>query len=584
MLNDNELRSTPRRSPVVALATVLCLVALPLLPGAGAHGGDETRSTGNQRSLEAVRLMGTVYERILRDYVDEVDPKALSEAAVRGMLSTLDEHSQYLPPQNYDDLMLSTEGEFGGLGITIVIRDHFPTVVSPIEGTPAFFMGIQGGDQIVEIEGKSTYDWKSDDAVKLLRGEPGTRVSIKIRREGAAEPIPFTITRDIIKVESVPYAFMIGDVGYVRVQNFARTTAEELRAKLNQLDKQGARGIVLDLRWNPGGLLTAAKEVSELFLERGKLVVFTKGRLQQQNVSYYSEPRGSVPDRLPMIILVNGSSASASEIVAAGLQDHDAALIVGKTTFGKGSVQTVFRLDETSALKLTTAKYYTPSGRSIHKDRHRDDSDLDLTREEDAEDSPPPAPGLEPIDPEVPRHEREQYKTDMGRTVYGGGGITPDIEMEQSLLNDYQVALERDGALFSYATHYAARHLITPAFQVDASVLADFRDHLQKREKFPDYLREYKLSVAAADSLFGANRDYVERGIRREIMRRGFGAEAAYKVAIEEDDQLHEALKLFAEAKTLPDLLRLAARWNEEQVKQALADAKADAKTGETRQ
>jgi len=582
MLKDNELRPTPRRRPAVALAIVLFLVVLPLLPGAGALGGDESRPSGNQRSLEAVRLMGMVYERILRDYVDEVDPKTLSEAAVRGMLSTLDEHSQYLPPQNYEDLMMSTEGEFGGLGITIVIRDHYPTVVSPIEGTPAFFMGIQGGDQIVEIEGKSTFDWESNEAVKLLRGEPGTRVSIKIRREGVAEPIPFTITRDIIKVESVPYGFMIGDIGYVRVQNFARTTAAELRAKLEQLDKQGAKGILLDLRWNPGGLLTAAKEVSELFLERGQLIVLTKGRLQQQNVSYYSEPRGAVHDKLPMIVLVNGSSASASEIVSAGLQDHDAALIVGKTTFGKGSVQTVFRLDEESALKLTTAKYYTPSGRSIHKDRHRDDADLDLTQDdaEDVEESP----ALEPADPEVPRHEKETFKTDMGRTVYGGGGITPDIEINQPLLNEYEVALERDGALFSYASHYAARHTITPEFRVDAAVLADFRAFLGQREKFPDYLKEYKLPVAATDSLFGANRAYVERGIRREIMRRGYGAEAAYRVAIEDDVQLNEALRLFREARTLPDLLRLAARWNEEHMRQAMAAGKDGDKPAETRQ
>ncbi len=195
-----------------------------------------------QRETEALNLMGRVFEYVYKNYVDEVDPQKISEAAVRGMLSELDEHSQYLPPQNYEDLMMSTEGEFGGLGITIVIRDHYPTVVSPIEGTPAFFMGIQGGDQIVDIEGQTTFDWTSDQAVKLLRGEPGTRVSLKIRREGAPEPLPFTITRDIIKVESVPYAFMIGDVGYVRIQNFSRTTAAELRTKLERAREAGREG------------------------------------------------------------------------------------------------------------------------------------------------------------------------------------------------------------------------------------------------------------------------------------------------------------------------------------------------------
>ena len=585
MLSGKMFPGAAWRRAVAPLGTVLIALLLLMVPGERARGVDD-KATRGEKAFTGARTLGAVYDRILHNYVDEVDPSELTEAAIRGMLEMLDEHSQYLPPDSFEDLMMSTEGEFGGLGITIVVRDHYPTVVSPIEGTPAFFMGVQGGDQIVEIEGKSTFDWKSDDAVKLLRGEPGTRVSIKLRREGVAEPIPLTITRDVIKVESVPYAFMIGDIGYVRIANFARTTADELGRKLGELEKQGARGIILDLRWNPGGLLDAARQVSELFLPKGDLIVFTKGRLQGQNVSYYSEPRGPVRHELPMVVLVNGSSASASEIVAAALQDHDAALIAGKTTFGKGSVQTVFRLDEESALKLTTAKYYTPSGRSIHKDRHRDDSDLDLTDQEgdaDAEADSPPAesPALEPTNPEVPRHEKEQYKTDMGRLVYGGGGITPDVEYDQPFLNDYEVALERDGVLFSYASHYAAQHEIERSFQVDAATVSDFQSFLARREKFPEYLREYKL--ANPDSLFAANRDYIERGIRREIMRRGFGAQEAYKVAIEEDVQLRDALALFQRAKSLKDLLRLAAEWNEEQLRQAKAEIGPKEKAGAVR-
>jgi carboxyl-terminal processing protease len=576
-MNDgNELKAAGgRRRSAVPFATIGLLLLLPLLPGGGAPGAGEAHKSQLQRETEALNMMGRVFEYIYKNYVDEVDPQKIAEAGVRGMLAELDEHSQYLPPESYSDLMTATEGEFGGLGISIVIRDHYPTVVSPIEGTPAFFMGIQGGDQIVEIEGKATFDWKSEDAVKLLRGEPGTKVTIKIRREGTPEPIPYTITRDIIKVESVPYAFMIGDVGYIRIQNFARTTADELRRKLDELEAQGAKGVVLDLRWNPGGLLTAAKEVGEIFLDRGKLLVFTKGRLSQQNASYYSEPAGKVHNKLPMIVMVNGSSASASEIVAAALQDHDAALIVGKTSFGKGSVQTVYRLDETSALKLTTAKYYTPSGRSIHKDRHKDDSDLDLTAGDSTAAAAAPAPGLQPASPEVPRHEKQQYKTDMGRTVYGGGGITPDVEMDQAPLTDYELALERDGALFSFATHYATDRKPTADLKVDEPLLAEFRAFLAKREKFPTYLKEYKLRAAAQDSLFAANRAYVERGIRREIMRRGFGAQAAYKVAIEDDTQLHEALALFRKAGSLQALLKYAAEWNEQQMRAAKAAPKA---------
>jgi len=399
--------------------------------------------------------------------------------------------------------------------------------------------------------------------VKLLRGEPGTKVNIMIQREGVDEPIPFTITRDIIKVESVPYAFMIDDIGYVRVQNFSRSTASELREKLDLLDSVGMRGMILDLRYNPGGLLESAKEVSELFLEKGKLLVFTKGRLQSQNVSFYSEPRGPVYDKVPMVVLVNGSSASASEIVAAALQDHDAALVVGTTTFGKGSVQTVFRLSEDQALKLTTARYYTPSGRSIHLDRPRE--------EFAANESEPPLQGdteLETDAVEVPRHEREQYRTDMGRIVYGGGGITPDIEIDQALMGEFEIALERDGALFSYASHFAAQQPeITEDFRVSDAIVADFYDYLGKRENIAEYLGVFDLTLS--DSLVAANEDYMLWGIRREIMRREYGPEAAYKVAIERDEQLHEALALFGKAKSLQELLRVAAEWNEDQLRQA---------------
>lgn len=556
-------RDHHRFCPVVALCL---LVLLPLLPPS-ALAGDNPVSR-RQRSLESLKILGAVYERILHNYVDEIDPEDILEAGIEGMLQELDEHSQYLPPQSYEDLMLSTEGEFGGLGITINIRDHYPTVISPIEGTPAYYMGIQGGDRIVKIEGESTYDFTSQDAVKLLRGEPGTKVNITIEREGTENPLPFTITRDIIKVDSVPYAFMIDDVAYIRVQRFSRTTAEELGEKLTELVAERPRGLILDLRFNPGGLLDAAKEVSELFLDKGQLLVFTKGRLQSQNVSFYSEPRDEVYDEVPTVVLVNGSSASASEIVAAALQDHDAALVVGKTTFGKGSVQTVFRLSENQALKLTTARYYTPVGRSIHKERSLEDTEADEVAVAGSEDEDSE---LTPAEQEMPRHEKEQFRTDMGRVVYGGGGITPDIEIEQALLNDFEIAIERDGALFSYASHYAARHEVSPDFQADADVLTDFQQYLAGRENIEEYLGVFDLTLT--DSLYTANTDYLRWGVRRELMRRQFGPEAAYQVAIEKDKQLHEALALFKRADTLASLLELAAEWNEEHLRQAALDA-----------
>ncbi len=513
-----------------------------------------------------LKILGEAYERIINNYVDEEDPKAIMEAGIKGMLENLDEHSNYLPPVNYEDLMMSTEGEFGGLGITINIRDHYPTVVSPIEGTPAYYMGIQGGDQIVEIEGESTLDFSSRDAVKKLRGPKGTKVNITIARPGTEDPIPLTIVRDIIHVESVPYGFMIGDIGYVKVQNFARTTHTELEKKLKDLTEQGMKGLILDLRFNPGGLLNAAQEVSSLFLEDSQLVVFTKGRLREQNKSYYAESRGPVFNKVPIIVMVNGSSASASEIVSAALQDHDAGLVVGNTSFGKGSVQTVFRLDEDEALKLTTALYYTPSGRSIHKKRNRHgQTDEELAVEKPAADEPAANLEKDPAEEEVERFDKEKFFTDSGRVVYGGGGVTPDIEIDQDFMNDFEVAVVLDGALFTFAVDYANDHVeLGEDFQVSDTMFDHFKTFLGEREKIGDYLDDFNLTLS--DSLMDASREYLERGIRREVARRVDGSTAAYKVAIEADTQLHEALDLFKKYSTLEELLQAAAEWNEEQL------------------
>ena len=541
---------------------------LTVLLSSVAHGQNDP-STRRQEFYDNLKILGEVYERVINKYVDEVPPHEVLEAGINGMLGVLDEHSNYLPPVNYEDLMMSTEGEFGGLGITINIRDHYPTVVSPIEGTPAYYMGIQGGDQIIEIEGAPCKDFTSREAVKLLRGTPGTKVNITIARPGMEDPLPFTITRDIIKIESVPYAFMIDDIGYIRIQNFARTTADEVRTKLDQLTDEGMRGLILDLRFNPGGLLEAAREVSELFLEKDQLVVFTKGRVRGSSVSYYSEPRGKVYNEVPAIVMINGSSASASEIVAAALQDHDAGLVVGKTSFGKGSVQTVFRLDEDEALKLTTARYYTPSGRSIHKDRSAElDGELPADH--------PDALAAEPAEQEVPRFEKEQFFTDSGRVIYGGGGIAPDIEIDQDFLTDFEVAVERDGALFGFAVDYASQHDAVPDdFTVTDSVLRDFNEYLAARENIDEYLEVFDLALS--DSLVDANSDFLRRGIRRELARRTQTPQAAYQVALEADTQLHEALDLFKKGGSLAELLALADEWNAEQMRQLAAESSAQA-------
>jgi carboxyl-terminal processing protease len=564
-LRDNKLWNM---AAFCGLAVAVVLLVAPVARAQAPAQVQDDPAQRRQEFYDNLKILGDVYERIINNYVDEVDPHKVMEAAVEGMLSDLDEHSNYLPPVNYEDLMMSTEGEFGGLGITINIRDHYPTVVSPIEGTPAYYMGVQGGDQIIEIEGQSCRDFTSQEAVKLLRGEAGTAVNLTIQRPGTANPLPLTITRDIIKIESVPYAFMIDDIGYIGVQNFARTTSDEVRTALDKLTAQGMRGLILDLRFNPGGLLEAAQQVSELFLPKDDLIVFTKGRLRSQNHSFYSQARGAVYDKVPMIVLINGSSASASEIVAAAVQDHDAGLVVGQPSFGKGSVQTVFRLDEDEALKLTTARYYTPSGRSIHKERPRH-PDVEGMGEDD---EPADAPALEtdPADKEVDRTQLEKFYTDAGRVVYGGGGIRPDIEIDQDFLGDFEVAVERDGALFSFAVDYVAAHPQMPAdFQVTDEVFRQFAAHLKGREKIGEYLEVFKLTYS--DSLVNANADFLNRGIRRELARRAHGQEAAYRVAIEADTQLHHALDLFRKGRTLPELMVLAAEWNKAELAKAAA-------------
>lgn len=558
----------------------LFLVPLFMMIFSSVQAGDDPAAR-RREFYDNLKILGEAYERIINNYVDEKDPKEIMEAGVKGMLESLDEHSNYLPPVNYEDLMMSTEGEFGGLGITIQVRDQYPTVVSPIEGTPAYYMGIQGGDQIIEIEGESTKDFTSRDAVKKLRGPKGTEVNITIARPGTEDPIPLTIVRDIIKVESVPYGFMMGDIGYIRIQNFARTTHMELEEKLKDLSGQGMKGLILDLRFNPGGLLTAAQKVSELFLERGELIVYTKGRIRETNRSYYSETRGPVYNKVPIIALVNGSSASASEIVSAALQDHDAGLVVGKTSFGKGSVQTVFSLDEDEALKLTTARYYTPSGRSIHKDRSDEGKDAALGTDPSAD------PGTDPEgtpadhgdqgsglrEEEIDRFSKEKFYTDSGRVIYGGGGVTPDIEIDQDLMGEFEIAVERDGALFSFAVDYVNDHEGTNAdFLVTDGVFNRFKTFLKGREKFEEYLSDFDL--AWSDSLVDANSAYLDRGIRREVARRVAGPVDAYKVSIEADTQLREALLLFEKYPTLDLLLEAALQWNEEQMQLLETEAK----------
>lgn len=555
------------------LRILLLLVVLSPMFGlsdAPAQSGDRGESRSNAKShYENLELFGAVYERLMRNYVDELDPEEVIERAIDAMLEGLDPHSQLLTEEVYDDLMTSTQGEFGGLGIQIVVRDGYPTVVSPIDGTPASRLGIRGGDQIVEIEGESTEGWRSSQAVKHLRGPKGSKVNIGIKRPGREKILPFSITRDIIKVESVPYAFMLDEeagVGYVRISNFARTTRHELDQKLSQLESAGMRSLIIDLRFNPGGLLSAATDVSELFLDQGDLIVYTQGRLAQQNMSYYASGRvGRKWQERPLVVLVNGSSASASEILAGAIQDHDIGVVAGQNTFGKGSVQTIFEIGPTKALKLTTAKYYTPSGRSIHRERTRDGEIVEHGELADVE-------GAEAEIDEI-------YTTDGGRTVYGGGGIRPDLEIEPTLLSDFAVALERDATFFHFVNEWLIDHEDPGLhFEVSDEMVNELISIAEGREELPGYFEDMELEMST--ELFDENRDYLEEGIRREMVRRTHSNAEAYRVSLEKDGQVRKVIEILHENPTPEELFRAAEEMQKQQVAELEAEAGAETEAG----
>jgi len=359
-----------------------------LTPPAATDDGDESATEAPETDAEStsadalplddLRVFAEVFGRIKSDYVESVNDAELLASAIRGMLAGLDPHSSYLDPDEYRDLQVGTSGEFGGLGIEVGMEDGFVKVIAPIDDTPAQRAGMQAGDLIVRIDDKPVKGLSLNDAVKLMRGKPGTSIKLTVVREDEGNPITLSIERDVIKVASVKSRTLEPGYGYLRISNFqARTTEDLLKAiaELKRENRRGLRGVVLDLRNNPGGVLNSAVGVSDAFLNEG-LIVYTQGRIDDSRLEFKAGP-DDILDGAPMVVLVNGGSASASEIVAGALQDQRRAIIMGSDTFGKGSVQTIVPIDERRALKLTTARYYTPSGRSIQAQGIKPDIELE---------------------------------------------------------------------------------------------------------------------------------------------------------------------------------------------------------------
>ncbi len=522
----------------------LVLFVLALLTGGIIY--DDLSASSNDDPYQAIKLLNETIHQVTDKYVDSIPADSLYMRALDGMLMSLDPYSQLLSPNDYKDLKIHTEGNYEGLGIRIDIVDQVLTVMAPIEGTPAYRAGLRAGDRIVQVDGSPTKGWSEEKAVQELRGPRGSKVHLTIAREGLDEPFEADVVRQAITLSSVPYSFMLRDgIGYVRFTQFSEHSRDEVREAVRDLEKQGMRALILDVRGNPGGLLDQAIEVSDLFLPKGVEIVSTRGRMSDSDRSFSARDNDDFSTH-PVILLVDRSSASASEILAGALQDHDRALLVGQTTWGKGLVQSLFPLDEGYFLKLTTARYYTPSGRSIQRDEN-------LTVDFDEIAVPVEVGALDASEhEEIP--DSLVFRTDMGRTVYGGGGVTPDVVIRGQELADASKALLnemfRKNAFFSYAVRFHSSHpAIARDYAPTDEVMDDFKTYLAE-DKHIDY----------TDAAYGAEGGYIRDYLRYTLISQYHGEGAARQAVMKADLPLSKAVDLLTQADTLADLFRLAGK------------------------
>ncbi len=483
-------------------------------------------SGGDSDVRDSLRQFTTVYDVVEQNYAEPVNPdKAIYDGAIPGMLHVLDPHSNFFDPKAYALLREDQRGKYYGVGMQVGPRNNKVIVIAPFVGTPAYRAGIHPGDIIVAVDGKPTDNMSTSDVADLLKGPKGTTVHITILREGAEKPLEFSVVRDEIPRYSVDLHFMIRPaIGYMHITGFNETTEHEVADALEQMGD--LKGLVLDLRQNPGGLLNEGVGVADKFLKKGQLIVSHHGRSSPEK--RYVAAHGNGGKEYPLVVLVNRGTASAAEIVAGAIQDHDRGLIVGETTFGKGLVQTVYPLDENTGLALTTAKYYTPSGRLIQRD-YSNVSLYDYYFNRESNDNPA---------------SREVKLTDSGRPQYGGGGITPDKKLDPVKTNHFQDSLLQHYAFFNFAKHYTVNHRPSKNFEVDDVLLLDFRK----------FLDEEKVAYTEADLL--ENNDWVRSGIKSEIFVDAFGQEEGLKVRAETDPQVVKALEFLPEAKQLAENAR----------------------------
>ncbi len=488
--------------------------------------------TGTFTAYEGAKLFENVFRYVQDRYVDTVSDSALYRKSVDGMLYELrDPYSTFLPPDRFARLNESTTGNYAGLGVEVDVRDGWLIVVGALPGSPAEHAGLQPGDRIVEIAGKQTRGWTNEEASKVLRGKTGTSVTLRIERPGSSTPIELKVQRTTIHQSAVRRASLLGDgVGYIDLKAFSDSTAKELNGAITNLLARGMKTLVLDLRTNPGGLLNQGVRVSDLFLNPGQKIVGMRGRLAEVNRDYADTAKQRWP-QLPLLVLVDGRSASAAEIVAGALQDHDRAVLIGTPTYGKGSAQSVIPFGTQGGLKITTARWFTPAGRSITRKRPADDES----------DDPLPA-------------RRERFRTDAGRTVYGGGGITPDIVAGDSTMPALEANLIR--ALGAKARHFrdavtdyalylkSTRSVTSPDFVVTPAMREEVWQRMKAR------------GVDVPRSVYDEAEPLVSRVIGFDIARYIFGSEAEFRRRASVDKALQKAIEVAHGARTEQDLLK----------------------------
>jgi carboxyl-terminal processing protease len=510
-------------------------------------------------------IFGAVYEELVTGYVEPVGADRLMRAGLEAMLNELDPYTTFIDEADRTDARIMTQGRYGGVGLNLGRRAGTITVVSPVEGASGYKQGVRAGDALLRIADQPTDSLSVGDAETLLRGEPGSTVTIRVRRAGVTTPIDFTLTRERVTPANVSYRGFIGEteeaIGYVKLERFTRDAGAEVRDALQALNaERPVQGVVLDLRDNPGGLLRAAVDVSELFVPQGETVVSTRGRLSETNRTYRSDRAPLFPD-LPLVVLVNGFSASASEIVAGAVQDLDRGVVVGTTTYGKGLVQVIRSLPHNTSLKMTTATYYTPSGRSIQSLRASG-------ARADASGSAGPEGAAGPSE----TSPTESFETEGGRAVRDGQGIEPDVAVDPGAPSPLEEALQRKAAFFLYANHYAARRDTLPdAFRVDDATLNDFRAWLEAEGI--DYATDAERAVAdlgrrldargyertgdevaalqtalqnAKDDGFNTHADDLKRHLEREIRARFVSRSRQVEASLQNDAGVDSAVTLIS--------------------------------------